>query len=284
MIYDINKRLDMTFSLSTPLNSYVLSTIVKDNQVPINVFTNGNDMYFSFFLSRVSPTDRALLETFNPVLLGDIVEITEKIDNPVIRAVSENTNLASTLANGELFTKGRGVYTSFRFHSSQLKEVGNLLKAVISLYENIDEIRMVHSEGIIKVLDEINTRIPLSAVTFAFTKSSSKKFALEWRNILKDPFGGILYDLEKDGKVENYDMLKEPTSKFLRALDKDHIPLASHLEFHGSDTVKSITHVPSFLLKPFLVRLYENTDSLEGFKILSIENYLEERERLNVIQ
>ena len=284
MIYDINKRLDMTFSLSTPLNSYVLSTIVKDNQVPINVFTNGNDMYFSFFLSQVSPTDRALLETFNPVLLGDIVEITEKIDNPVIRVVSEKTNLASTLANGELYTKGRGVYTSFRFHSSQLKEVGNLIKAVISLYENIDEIRMVHSEGIIKVLDEINRRIPLSAVTFAFSKSSSKKFALEWRNILRDPFGGILYDLEEDGKVENYDMLKEPTSKLLKALDKDHIPLASHLEFHNSDTVKSITHVPSFLLKPFLVRLYENTDSLEGFKILSIENYLEEKETLNVTQ
>ena len=49
MVQPIDKRLDMVLTIATPVDSYVLSTIVKDNPVPINVFMNHGEIHVTFF-------------------------------------------------------------------------------------------------------------------------------------------------------------------------------------------------------------------------------------------
>ena len=284
MIQEVDKRLDMSLHFMTPVNSYVLSTLVKENSVPINIYSQDNQLYVTYFLSNVSHNDRKLLETLNLVLMGEITVITEKIDSPVMRKFSENVDLVSTLTDGEVFTKGRSIYACFRFHSTQLKEAANLLRMVISLDENIDEIGFHSSKGIISNLDAIDERISLSVVTFSFKKGEEKHFVLEWRNLHRNPMDSIRYGLDGDNSVSNYDMTKEPTVNFLRAIDKDHIPVGSYLEFHGSERVEVTIYVPSILTKPLLVRLYETSEAMEDFRIENIEKYAYKKGKLSELK
>jgi hypothetical protein len=283
MLYDIDKRLDMSLHFSTPITSFVLSTIVKENPVPINIYSHNKEMYATFFLSQISTSNRVMFETLNPILMGDTIVITEKIDNPVVRTLSENTGMISTLADGELYTKGKSVYASFRFHSSQLKGAANLLKTIVSLDYEVSDIGLHTSVGIEKVLDGIGKRIPLSVVMFSFSKPSGKKFVLEWRNLHRDPSDSIMYGLDGDETVERYSMLNEPTLSFLESIDRDHIPLGSYLEFHGLERVEAVTYVPSFLVKSLLVRLFGSTEGLKDFKIESIMNYSHAKELAEMI-
>ncbi len=283
MLYDIDKRLDMSLHFSTPITSFVLSTIVKESPVPINIYSHNKELYATFFLSQISVSNRVMFEALNPILMGDTVVITEKIDNPVFRTLSDNIEMVTTLTDGELYSKGKSLYVSFRFHSSQLKEATNLLKAMVSLDYEVGDIGLHASGGIIKVLDEIDKRIPLSVVTFSFSKPSEKKFILEWKFLHRDTSDSIMYGLDGDETVEKYSMLEEPTLSFLESIGKDHIPLASYLEFHGLERVQSVTYVPSFLVKSLLVRLFGTTERLKDFKIESITNYSYTKEQVDRI-
>ncbi len=279
MLSIADKRLNMTLSFSTPINSFVLSAIVKDTPVPINLYNHKDEIYATFFLSGISENNRVLLETMNPVLMGDILVITEKIDNAVVRTVSENVGMVPTLADGELFTRGKRIHASFRFHSSQLKEAGNLLRLLVSLDQNVDEIQLKPTASISKILDEINVRMPLSVVTFAFKKNNKKRYIVEWKNSHRNTASALAYDLDDKQSVALIDMENEPTLHLLNAIDKDHIPLASYLELHDLHSVKGMVHLPTFLLKPFLLRLYESSETLPSFKVESIENFTSSSER-----
>ena len=273
MIDEVDKRLDMCLSFSFPIDSYVLSTIVKEKPVPINIYSHKNEMYITFFLNDVSPGDRMMLETLNPVQMGETLVITEKIANPVLGKISENVDLVPTIADGELYINRKMIFSSFRFHSSQLQGAADLLKAVVSLGVNISEIGLAKSPGLVKTLNEIDSRMPLSLVVFSFKKPSNKKYILEWRSSHRQPDSYIKYGLEGDLTVENVRVIDAETSPFLVAIDKDHIPLGSYLEYYGSERVQSYVYVPSLLVKPLLVRLFETVQSLEDFKIEIIKNF-----------
>ena len=280
MIDEVDKRLDMCLSLSFPIESYVLSTIVKERPVPINIYNHKDELYITFFLNEISPGNRMMLETLNPVQMSETLVITEKIANPVIRRISENVVLVPTLADGELYTHRNMIHASFRFHSSQINGAAELLKRVISLDVNLSDIGLTDSIGLVKILGEIDKRIPLSLVVFSFKKPSDKKFVLEWRNLHQHPDNYIKYDLEGDRTVESSVMPDEPTIPFLTAIDRDHIPLGCYLEYHGPKRVYSYVYLPSLLVKPLLVRLYETTESVEDFRIEGIKKYRDEESKV----
>lgn len=277
MLPNIDNRLDMSFCLSTPLNSYVLSSIAKENPVPISVHLHGDRMYFNFFISRLSVKDRMLIETLNPVTIGEITVITEEIENIILRTIYESVNSFPTIANGELYTKNGDLFTSYRFHSSDMTNVSRLLRKIVSLDTNVHNLRMGHSKGLTKVLDDIDSRIPLTTVTFSCEGASEKEFVIEWKNIEGDPFGALFYDIKNKKSIKTFDMSKYPSRPLIAAVLKDHIPLASHLEYHDTKRVKCITTVPTWLLKPFLVRLYESIGEIDNLKVESIEQYREAR-------
>lgn len=273
MIFDVDKRLDMTMHFCTSIESYVLSNIVKDNPVPINFYSQNKDMYVTFFLSQVSSDERMLLESLSPILMGDVVVITEKIESPVMRVFNSNVDLVSTLTDGELYSKGRFIHANFRFHSSQIRGAGDLLKAIVSVDSELCEIGLHESMGLVNVLDQINNRIPLSFLQFSYRKPVEREFVLEWRNIHRDPGEAIRYEMNGDRKVQNFNMSSAPTYDFLSAVAKDHIPLGSYLEHHGRERVEVYVYVPDFLLKSLLVRLYETTEKLKDFSIDRIIDY-----------
>jgi hypothetical protein len=273
MIDEVDKRLDMCLSFSFPIESYVLSTIVKEKPVPINIYSHKSELYITFFLNDVSTEDRIILETLNPVQMGETLVITEKIANPVLGKISENVDLVPTLADGELYINRKMIFYSFRFHSSQLQGAADLLRAVVSVGANLSEIRLTKSNGLVRVLDEIDQRIPLSLVVFSFKKPNNEKYILEWRSSHRQPDSYIKYGLEGDTTVENVRITGTETSPFLAAIDKDHIPLGSYLEYYGSERVQSYVYVPSLLVKPLLVRLFETMEPVQDFKIESIRNY-----------
>ncbi len=280
MPFQIDKRLDMLLSMTTGIDSYVLSTVVKDHPVPVNVFREHEEIHTTFFLDNISPSERLLFASFNPVNLGNVMEITERIDSAVIRTFSEKAALVPTIANGEVYTTGKNLFASFRFHSSDLKGAGKLVKSIVSLNEDLSEIQMTKSIGIVGVLDRINKRIPLSAIVFSFKKQGSGQYVLEWKGTSKDPLEGLIYDLAEENTVKPHSFAGEASSPLIKSITGDHIPLGSYLELHEESAVRALVHVPSCLLKSFLVRLYENLENLNDFKVESIEKYGQDTSKL----
>ena len=203
MIDEVDKRLDMSLSFSFPIESYVLSTIVKEKPVPINVYHIKSEQYITFFLQELSANDRMMLEPLNPVKIGDSLEITEKITNPLVNMIADNVGLVSTLADGELFTTGKIMFVNFRFHSSQMKGAAELLRKVVSLGADLSGLGLSESKGLVEMLNEIDKRLPLSLVTFSFKEHSDTKFILEWRNLHQPPQNFIKYNLDGDLSVTN---------------------------------------------------------------------------------
>jgi len=281
MVQPIDKRLDMVLTIATPVDSYVLSTIVKDNPVPINVFMNHGEIHVTFFLDNISANERTLFASFDPIIIGNVIEITERIDSAVIRSLAENSQLVPTLADAEVYVKGKNIFLSFRFHSSDLSSVGKLIRKIVSLNDQLEEIQMTKSRGIVEVLNQISRRIPLSAVSFSFSKTGTQQFIAEWKAKSKAPLEGILYSLQDANYIKRYDFSTEPTSALIESVYKDHIPLASYIELHENDRVKVIVHVPSCLLKSFLVRLYESLENQADFRVESVENYGEDQTKLS---
>jgi len=281
MVQPIDKRLDMVLTVATPINSYILSTIVKDNAVPINVFMNHGEIQVTFFLDNISANERALFASFDPIIVGNVMEITERIDSAVIRSIAENSQLVPTLADGEVYVKGKNIFLSFRFHSSDLLNVGKLIRKIVSLNDQLEEIQMNKSKGIVEVLNQISKRIPLSAVTFSFTKSGIQQFIAEWKAKSKDPLEGIMYSLQDTSEIKKYDFSKGPTSALIESVYKDHIPLASYIELHENDRLRGIVHIPSCLLKSFLVRMYESLENQNDFRLDSIDDYRESQTKLS---
>ena len=276
MIDEVDKRLDMSLSFSFPIESYVLSTIVKEKPVPINVYHQKSEQYITFFLHGVSANDRMMLETLNPVKMGDSLVITEKITNPLVKRIADNVGLVSTLADGELFTHGKIVFASFRFHSSEMKGAAELLRKVVSLDVNLSGLGLSESKGLVEILNEIDKRLPLSLVTFSFKEHSDTKFVLEWRNLHQPPLNFIKYNLDGDISATNLTQSNGQTSAFLTAVDKDHIPLGTYLEYHNKERVQAYVYVPRMLVKPLLVRLYETTEKVKDFRLEGIKNYKDE--------
>ena len=281
MVQPIDKRLDMVITIATPINSYILSTIVKDNAVPINVYMNHGEIHITFFLDNISTNERTLFASFDPIIVGNVMEITERIDSAVIRTLAENSELVPTLADSEVYVKGKNIFLSFRFHSSDLLSVGKLIRKIVSLNDHLEEIRLTESSGIVEVLNKISKRILLSAVSFSFSKSGTQQFIAEWKAKSKAPMEGISYSLQDARDIKKYDFSKEPTSALIESVFKDHIPLASYVELHENDRVRVIVHVPSCLLKPFLIRLYESLENQSDFRVESIENYGENQTKLS---
>jgi hypothetical protein len=246
---------------------------VKDSPVPINVYMNRGEIHVTFFLDNISANERVIFASFDPITIGNVMEITERIDNAVIRCIAENSQLVPTLADAEVYVRGKTIFLSFRFHSSDLLNLGKLIRKIVSLNEQLDEIQMTKSKGIVEALNQISKRIPLSTVTFSYTKSGTQQFIAEWKAKSKDPLEGIMYCLQDTNEVKRYDFSKDPTSALIESIYKDHIPLASYIELHENDKVKGIVHVPSCLLKSFLVRVYESLENQSGFRVDSIENY-----------
>ena len=276
MIDEVDKRLDMSLSFSFPIESYVLSTIVKEKPVPINVYHQKSEQYITFFLHEVSANDRMMLEPLNPVKMGDSLVITEKITNPLVKRIADNVGLVSTLADGELFTHGKIVFASFRFHSSEMKGAAELLRKVVSLDVNLSGLGLSESKGLVEILNEIDKRLPLSLVTFSFKEYSDTKFVLEWRNLHQHPLNFIRYNLDGDLSATNLTQSNGQTSAFLTAVDKDHIPLGTYLEYHNKERVQAYLYVPRMLVKPLLVRMYETTEKVKDFRLEGIKNYKDE--------
>ena len=280
MIDEVDKRLDMSLSFSFPIESYVLSTIVKEKPVPINVYHIKSEQYITFFLQELSANDRMMLEPLNPVKIGDSLEITEKITNPLVNMIADNVGLVPTLADGELFTTGKIMFANFRFHSSQMKGAAELLRKVVSLGADLSGLGLSESKGLIEMLNEIDKRLPLSLITFSFVEHSDTNFILEWRNLHQLPQNFIKYNLDGDFSVTNLIQSNGQTSAFLAAVDKEHIPLGTYLEYHNKERVQAYVYVPSMLVKPLLVRLYETTERVKDFKLEGIRNYKDENKNI----
>jgi len=273
MLQNVDSRLDMFLSFSTPLNSYVLSLINEKDPIPVNVYLNDSRMYFNFILTQASQRNRTIIGSLNPVMVGDVAVITEEIENPILRVIYTSINSFKTAANGELYVHNGNLTVSFRFHSSDISGAGELLKKIVSLDLSLNDLRIGRAPGLLKVMDEIDQRIPLSGVAFSYKKTGKSEFMVEWKNIPGDPSGALLYDLKDKDSVEDYNMEKEPSFPLLTSIFKDHLPLATYLEHHKSNTVECIALLPSGLLKPFLLRLYGSMGEIEGFKIESIDQY-----------
>ena len=124
----VDKRLDMFLSISVPLRSYVLSSIPRDAYVPVNSYSREEAIYIDFFINKLSAKEKLMVEALNPVIMGEIAVISEKIDSPILRMSCENGNMVPTLSSMESYAYQKELILNFRFLSKDLNNINKLIR------------------------------------------------------------------------------------------------------------------------------------------------------------
>lgn len=275
MLQEIDRRLNSSFSISTGLSSFVLTSVVGDEPVPVNFYIRKEEMYLDFFVKQIPQKNSIFIETLSPVQMGDVTILTEKVSIPVLRIFYEDVISIPSLVLGGLFTHKGKLLFDYRFHVTDKPNVVNLLKKLVSIDADIKILWMNKSEGLMQKLDEIDSRMPLTAVAFNYKEKSERSNIVEWKRIPGEPYGAISYEMIGKKKTNHFDMSEESTAPLLDSLLKDHIPLAAHIEQHNKTNVKCITLVPTILVKAFLVRFFGSMENVVGLQIDTIKPYSE---------
>ncbi|MCL4333422.1 MAG: hypothetical protein M1290_01405 [Candidatus Thermoplasmatota archaeon] len=271
MFRKIASGLDMCFHISTPLNSYALRSVAREGKVPLNIFEEGDKTYFTFYITGMTKEESLLTESLNPVNLGEIIQITEALENPVLSRFGMEALKIPTIVAVERYAEKGNFVGRYRFHSSDIDGFNSALKDIVSVNYPLFDLGMHPCPPRGSALDDLNKRIPLSVIEFQYVTSEERDIEVEWKNIDQDPIKGICYT--QDGKVKAFDMGKLDTFGLLKTIAKDHIALAMYAEFHEGTKARSVSLLPTVLLKPYLVRLFSNSDSIKEMKIVNIEAY-----------
>jgi hypothetical protein len=279
MLETIDRKLDMSFSMSARVRDLGFSFLGDLESVPMSMYLHAKETSFNFFLDRASVEKSSLIRYYNPVYYGNFVIVSQKVELPVIRVMYQNISSVPSMILTRFYTFRGGLFVEYRFHSSDLKHVSNLTKVLISVGKDIRVTRICESVGVSSSLDDINAKLPLSVVQFSYGEENAGDYVTEWRGV-SDPFGAVSYG--KDGKryEGRIDFSKSSISPLFRTLLKDQIQPVTYFEEHKKSFVKSTVFLPSLLTKSFLVRFFNLENSVNGLRLESIAPYAQVREDL----
>ncbi len=279
MFENIDGRLDMSLFMSTSLKNIDSSFFSGTESVPMSLHLHKGETAINFFIERGSKYSTELMKYYSHIVIGDYIMVTKKVELPVVRVLYENISSIGTMVFGGLYAKGEDLMIDYRFHNSDRSKVAEIVKLLVSLNTEFKIGGMGKSKGLRDKLSEIASRLPLTAVRFGYRDGGSENQILEWRGA-SDPYGAVSFGEDGKGKIAKLDISKSVIAPFLRSILKDQIQPAGYFEEHIKGRVHALSILPSFLVKPFLLRMFDKAESSGGIEIESIEPFEEVRESL----
>ena len=170
-ISEVHTRLDRRCVIAIRQHGGIFDIISKlDMHVPAYVFYEGEKIYLQMFFQKTIKQNPAL----SPVLSRkDLVEkrsynsISERINNvESMKVISKLLEVSSVALNNVYIIMGE-LFFDFRFHSSRLHEINDILSEVIGLGENFRMVKMTFSRSLRERNEELHSSMPLAVVRYS---------------------------------------------------------------------------------------------------------------------
>lgn len=279
MLNTIDRGLEMALYLSIPLGTSGPPFSDENEQVPMDLHFSAKELYYDFFVKESLRNYYEIYKYFNPIHFGNFVLLEQRVEVPELVPIRKNISSIPTIVLGGLFSQKGNVMMDFRFHKSDIQRVGELVRLLVSINEDIKIVKMEQSEGLRAKYEEMETRSPMTVVEFSYVDERDSDRILEWKGIV-DPKGAVSYSLDGTGEVSRMDVSNAPIMPLLLSVLRDRIPVVGYFEKRGRGEVHSMMILPTFLVKHFLVRYFNETKNLAGINLLKIESYSNVKNRI----
>ena len=279
MLNTIDRGLEMALYLSIPLGTSGPPFSDENEQVPMDLHFSAKELYYDFFVKESLRNYYEIYKYFNPIHFGNFVLLEQRVEVPELVPIRKNISSIPTIVLGGLFSQKGNVMMDFRFHKSDIQRVGELVRLLVSINEDIKIVKMEESEGLRAKYEEMETRSPMTVVEFSYVDERDSDRILEWKGIV-DPKGAVSYSLDGTGEVSRMDVSNAPIMPLLLSVLRDRIPVVGYFEKRERGEVHSMMILPTFLVKHFLVRYFNETKNLAGINLLKIESYSNVKNRI----
>lgn len=150
-----------------------------DRRIPAYAFEEGEGTYLQLSILKSDRTDSAI----TPILSRkDIVEkrsyysITERVDSiDGMKSIAKLLEMPSVAINNT-YLQGGELFVDFRFHSSKLHDINEVIIEAAELNSDFRIVKMAHSRSLREKMEEISNQMPLSVVTFSMPVPESNPF------------------------------------------------------------------------------------------------------------
>ncbi len=299
MLYrDIQGKLDMQFVVSIEQNHPIIPALEKEFEIiPLNTHRLINDESIDLVVPAVDKGNTAnMIKSMNPSRLGDffIIRIPAE-EMSVLSDISRKVLRVSSVLPGGLYLQGGKIFTSFRFHSADLKTISVIMEDIIQMKNKMNVRYLGPGNGGIALLEEINRRIKLGVISYEYvTKipeesdiSSDSLMELNYVSAEKDGRKAIVYcDPSNSRKISGTAIYAQDgiyTRKVNHPLDESILALSSEkkisraafIQRYLGDRLRTSLIIPrSFMQEQLSVILdVARKKDMEGFQFVAVSEY-----------
>lgn len=170
LVRDIDRKLNRRLVISLKQSTELFEATRKFNQtLPATVFVEDNATYLNVFFPKDNENDtqfKILLRRFDAIERKDGYVVKDRINNiKDMKIVNELLSIPSMALNRLDIYKGEMHFYS-RFHDNYLPEVSEALSRYTADGENTRIEWLGPSPGIINILEQINSRYPISLLSY----------------------------------------------------------------------------------------------------------------------
>ncbi len=279
----ISDKLDFSVQISLKVNQEMgLMFARMEDSLPLYATIENETAQISIYLDKIhsSKIDRIFGNTTRTTK-GNYEIYEMGADDLVFefKMFRKITNIPSVVPGG-FYLKDGYVYADFRFHHSALEQVSEVVREIVQARNRINLSFLGPSLGLMKTLENINSRIPLSMIYFTFRPDEGY---IAPDKLEEKPIAEV--KLFSEGLDSNYDVVHYATelsskdtsisitrgiyeSKYRTSFMRDFksrvrthkIPLASIIGVYHKDVVDNYMFVPAFMAEEALWMLYETAE------------------------
>lgn len=276
----ISEKLDYSVQISISANQTMeLMFAHTEGAIPLYATIDGDRTKITVYLDRQHNTklDRVLGETTHTTMGNyEIYDIGASDLSSQLQTLKRITAIPSVVPSGFFFKDGR-IYAYFRFHQSSLDKMSDVIREILVGQDRIKLSYLGKSTGLIKALEDMNSRIPLSMISFMFPREPDFVLPLDSE---QDPIAEIKhlsegmdseYDVVRYSKIPENDgpsifiadgvyesrHITEFMKTFKRKVQEERVPIASAIGVYQKEFLKNYVIVPTFISDHVLCMLYE---------------------------
>lgn len=201
MIYrEVERRLDMRMGFSIEFRHKLILMIQKEiGTIPATMHHMDHSSHIDLFIR--APEDAriaGIISSFDLVRRGEYYIVqTPDYEFPELQAISRKLLSLSSSVPGEFYMMGDRLYNSIRFHHSDLQQVSKIAGEIINSAGGARLEDLGPSLGGIRTLDNINARIPLTLISFKFSRGDGIP-----KELLLDHYGEANIEMMSSGKYK----------------------------------------------------------------------------------
>lgn len=293
----ISDKLDFHIQISLSISQEMGLFFAKiEDAVPLYATLNDDSAEISLYL------DEEIRKKFDPAFGKFTRASMGKYDILTLRAeelvfefqVFKDIMRIPSVVPGGFYLKEGWVYADFRFHHSSLQNVSGLIGKITVARNKIHLSKLSPSMGLSETLKRINSRIPITNVSFTYAPGPGYlprevvgnhpvAEAKLYSSGMESEYDVILYSGKVSGKsvtVDAHEGIHETkfTTSFMKSLmcavRKEKIPVASLIGRFTEEEVVNHFFVPTFIADQLLETIFRVADET-GLKGLKITEFVE---------